>query len=186
MCMQVDIDLAMSGIDKLLKSQELTFAFVGVAPALAIVYAFGGWARQFVFGGGEGKYGARKIRANVWSEIRRVERLLNASHHDTPQRTTDLRAYEFSLSQSSVSNASLPKQRDLLPPLTTGLIILSLTHLRDYALLHLPVRSRIREGFLEDIKDLENPELGREEKRRVVERMWRCWSVPLGWSKIGK
>jgi len=33
----VDIDQALSGIDKLLKSQELTFAFVGVAPALAIV-----------------------------------------------------------------------------------------------------------------------------------------------------
>ena len=30
---------ALSGIDKLLKSQELTFAFVGVAPALAITYA---------------------------------------------------------------------------------------------------------------------------------------------------
>jgi nuclear-control-of-ATPase protein 2 len=34
----VDIDQALFGIDKLLRSQELTFAFVGVAPALAIVY----------------------------------------------------------------------------------------------------------------------------------------------------
>lgn len=40
---KVDLDQALSGIDKLLKSQELTFAFVGVAPSLAIVYtAFNG------------------------------------------------------------------------------------------------------------------------------------------------
>ncbi|TFY83106.1 hypothetical protein EWM64_g910 [Hericium alpestre] len=39
---KVDIDQALAGIDKLLKSQELTFAFVGVAPALAIVYVTGG------------------------------------------------------------------------------------------------------------------------------------------------
>ncbi|TFK27725.1 NCA2-domain-containing protein [Coprinopsis marcescibilis] len=36
---KVDIDQALTGIDKLLKSQELTFAFVGVAPALFILYA---------------------------------------------------------------------------------------------------------------------------------------------------
>ena len=34
----MDIDQALLGIDKLLKSQELTFAFAGVAPAPAIVY----------------------------------------------------------------------------------------------------------------------------------------------------
>ncbi|KAJ3505391.1 hypothetical protein NLJ89_g7438 [Agrocybe chaxingu] len=33
---KVDIDQALSGIDRLLKSQELTFAFVGVTPALAV------------------------------------------------------------------------------------------------------------------------------------------------------
>jgi nuclear-control-of-ATPase protein 2 len=73
-------------------------------------------------------------------------------------------------------------QQDLLPPLTNGLIILSLTHLRDYASEHLPSRSRLYEGFLEDISDLEDPKLGRKEKIRVVDRMWRSWATPLGWN----
>lgn len=67
--LQVDIDLAMSGINKLLKSQELTFAFVGVAPALAIVYLAGGWLRGFLFGRKE-MYGTTRARVNVLTNIR--------------------------------------------------------------------------------------------------------------------
>lgn len=46
---QVDIDFALSGIDKLLRSQELTFGFVGVAPSLAVLYAVGGWLRTLLW-----------------------------------------------------------------------------------------------------------------------------------------
>ena len=52
--MQVDINQALAGIDKLLKSQELTFAFVSVAPALAIVYGAVGYFRN-VWSGGRGR-----------------------------------------------------------------------------------------------------------------------------------
>lgn len=61
----------MSGIDKLLRSQELTFAFVGVAPALAIVYLAGGWLKELFFGKRE-KYGSPRVRLNVWTNIRFV------------------------------------------------------------------------------------------------------------------
>lgn len=68
---QVDIDQALSGIDKLLKSQELTFAFVGVAPALAVVYGFAGYAKSLWVGGrGRGVYGGRKRRVRVWLAMR--------------------------------------------------------------------------------------------------------------------
>ncbi len=50
----MDVDLALSGIDKLLKSQELTFAFVGVAPSLAVLYMLAGWAKA-VWKGGKGR-----------------------------------------------------------------------------------------------------------------------------------
>lgn len=72
-----------------------------------------------------------------------------------------------------------------IPPLTAGLLLLSVAHLRTYAETCLPVRSRLREGFLEDVGDLENPDLGRAEKMRVVERMWRCWGEVLGWTRVG-
>lgn len=66
-----------------------------------------------------------------------------------------------------------------------GLLVLSLTHLRQYAVTSLPTRSRLREGFLEDVQDLEDPSLGRWEKLRVLERMWNSWGRELGWYEIG-
>ncbi|KAG2156003.1 uncharacterized protein EDB93DRAFT_1072110, partial [Suillus bovinus] len=64
--------------------------------------------------------------------------------------------------------------------LTTGLLVLSLAHLREYALTSLPARSRLREGFLEDIEDLEDPVLRRSEKLRIIDRMWKSWGKELG------
>ena len=48
----------------------------------------------------------------------------------------------------------------------------------------MPAGSRLREGFLEDVGDLEDPGMPREEKLRVVERMWRSWGGVLGWNSI--
>jgi nuclear-control-of-ATPase protein 2 len=71
-----------------------------------------------------------------------------------------------------------------IPPLTTGLLLLSASSLRQYGETWLPPRSRLREGFLEDVGDLEDPRLGGEEKMRVVERMWRSWGHALGWERL--
>ncbi|KAF9242521.1 NCA2-domain-containing protein [Melanogaster broomeanus] len=141
---KVDIDQALMGIDRLLKSQELTFAFVGVAPAFAIVYVVGGFLRGFIFRR-RNRYGG-KHRMSVWLAMRRVERLLlfqPKSLHKYADQQQDA--------------------RDSIPPLTAGLLVLSLTHLRNFALTCLPARSRLREGFLEDVQDLEDPSLGRWE-----------------------
>jgi len=167
----VDINQALAGIDKLLRSQELTFAFVGVAPALAIVYVFGGYLGSLWLGGrGRGRYGGKKKRASIWLKMRRIERLLIAqpkSHHGK----RDLRTHAAAESEPSI------------PPLTAGLLLLSVSHLRAYAEKHLPARSRLREGFLEDVGDLEEPALGRAEKLRVLDRMWRSWGDVLGWGR---
>ncbi|OCH92846.1 NCA2-domain-containing protein [Obba rivulosa] len=169
---KVDIDQALAGIDKLLKSQELTFAFVGVAPSLAIVYALGGYLRGLWKGGrGKGRYGGRKKRASVWLTMRRIERLLIAqpkSHHVSHDR------------------AERTRENAPIPPLTAGLLLLSVSHLRTYAVRHLPSNSRVREGFLEDVVDLEDPALGRGEKLRVLDRMWKSWGEVLGWGRAAE
>ncbi|KAI0769046.1 NCA2-domain-containing protein [Trametes elegans] len=169
---KVDINQALSGIDKLLKSQELTFAFVGVAPALAIVYGIAGYLRTLWSGGrGRGRYGGKVKRSSVWLTIRRIERLLVAqpdSHHHHRAHVPA----SGSISATAVS------------PLTSGLLLLSVTHLRKYAETSLPPNSRLREGFLDDVADLEDPALGRADKLRVVERMWRSWGEPLGWTRV--
>jgi len=172
---KVDIDQALTGIDKLLKSQELTFAFVGVAPAFGIVYAFLGFLASIYTGGrGRGLYGGTKRRARVWLSLRRIERLLIAQpRHAHPEHKHP----ETKIEQHSSPGSTIP-------PLTSGLLLLSVTHLRRYAETCLPPNSRLREGFLEDVVDLENPTLGRAEKLRVVDRMWRSWGDILGWRRI--
>lgn len=70
-----------------------------------------------------------------------------------------------------------------IDPRTSGLLLLSTTSLRKYAETQLPKRSRLREGFLEDVADLEDPSLGREQKLRVLDRMWKSWGQILGWHK---
>jgi nuclear-control-of-ATPase protein 2 len=160
---KVDIDQALAGIDKLLKSQELTFAFVGVAPAFAIVWALTGAAKRLWVGGSrKGRYGGQTARARTLASMRQIERLLVSS---------------------SAIGGNTSNQSDL-SPLTTGLLVISLTHVRRYAERNLPASSRLREGMLEDIGDLEDPALGRMDKIKVVERMWRCWGGPLGWGSV--
>lgn len=74
----MDVDFALQGIDKLLRSQELTFAFVGVAPSFLIVYLLGGWFRGFLSqaGGGfaftTGKGTKKQRRRKSWDSIRSV------------------------------------------------------------------------------------------------------------------
>ncbi|THH05164.1 hypothetical protein EW145_g5002 [Phellinidium pouzarii] len=170
---KVDLDQALSGIDRLLHSQELTFAFVGVAPALAIVYAFVNVIRGIWIGGrGDKMLGGRKEREGSWLAIRHVERLIltNPGSSSSPSHIAEHKS----------------ESESTLPPLTSGLLLISLARLRAYAEVRLPVHSLIREGILGDIGDLENPTLGRTEKLRVVERMWRSWGTVLGWDRIGR
>ncbi|KAI6041404.1 NCA2-domain-containing protein [Pisolithus marmoratus] len=162
---KVDIDQALAGIDKLLKSQELTFAFVGVAPAFAIVYTIGGFLTRLLFGR-RAKYGGKRKRQSVWLAVRRIERLL------------------LFQPKSVINRGDEDRPSDVIPPLTSGLLVLSLTHLREYALMSLPARSQLHEGFLEDVRDLEDPTLGRWEKLRVLDRMWRNWANELGWHQV--
>ncbi|KAL0580643.1 Nuclear control of ATPase protein 2 [Marasmius crinis-equi] len=152
---KVDIDQALGGIDRLLKSQELTFAFVGVAPALSLLYLTVGYLRRLWVGGrGKGQYGGKHQRAHVLFAMRRIERLLI---HDQDRQVSSL---------------------------TAGLLMLSVARLQSYAEKYLPKRSQLKQGFLEDVEDLEDPELGGNERRLVLERMWRSWGSVLGLGTI--
>ena len=185
----MDIDQALSGIDKLLKSQELTFAFVGVAPAFAIVYLGLGLLGGLLGGiGGRGRYGGSQRRREVWNVMRYLSQILLIIHQNADANFLDRRIERLLITQPTTP----------LPSLPTGLLLLSVTRVRTYGERFLPgsssssgyfTRSRLpvgmRETFLEDVADLEDPELGRDAKMRVVERMWRCWGTVLGWSVGG-
>ena len=176
---QVDVDQALAGIDKLLKSQELTFAFVGVAPALSLVYVVGGNMGK-LFASSHGQMGGRRRRTAAWLAMRRIERLLITQ----PDTRGHARHPTHTHEEHHDTNGPNGSTSGRVPHLTAGLLLLSVSSLRQYAETWLPLRSRIREGFLEDVGDLEDPRLGRDEKLRVVERMWRSWGHVLGWERL--
>ncbi|KAH8825237.1 NCA2-domain-containing protein [Flagelloscypha sp. PMI_526] len=179
---KVDIDQALSGIDKLLKSQELTFAFVGLAPALGIVYLGGSYFNSVWRGGrGRGRYGGKRRRSEAWSAMRRIERLLSSPSPSSTSMSTQF----HQLPHTPVSAIAPPIPDAPIAPVTAGLLLLSVTRLRHFGDMYLPTNSKLRSGFLEDVEDLENPTLTRTEKLKVVERMWRCWGSVLGWAELG-
>ncbi len=174
----MDVDQALAGIDKLLKSQELTFAFVGVAPALSLVYVVGG-SMGSLFASSHGHMGGKRRRTAAWLAMRRIERLLitQPDTHGHERHPTHTQTVHHDTDDTKGTTGTIPH-------LTAGLLLLSVSSLRQYAVTRLPLRSRLREGFLEDVEDLEDPGLGREEKMRVVERMWRSWGQALGWERL--
>ena len=175
----MDVDQALAGIDKLLKSQELTFAFVGVAPALSLVYVVGGNMGK-LFASSHGHMGGKRRLTVAWLAMRRIERLL-ITQPDTHGHARHPTHTHEEHHDTNGPNGSTPSS---IPHLTAGLLLLSVSSLRQYAERWLPLRSRIREGFLEDVGDLEDPRLGRDEKLRVVERMWGSWGHVLGWERL--
>jgi len=125
----------------------------------------GGYLRGLLAGASKyGHLGGRRRRTTAWLAMRRIERLL--------------------ITQPHTHGHGGEGQKGAIPHLTAGLLLLSVSSLRQYAEKWLPPRSRLREGFLEDVGDLEDPSLDREEKMRVVERMWRSWGSALGWQHL--
>ena len=140
-----------------------------------------------LFSGGRGKYGGKRRRQSVWLAMRYLFFFFSISAWHTRLIPCHRRIERLLLFQP-ISQANRLEEAyassDAIPPLTSGLLVLSLTHLRNYALTSLPPRSPLREGFLEDVQDLEDPSLGRWEKLRVLDRMWKNWAHELGWHRI--
>ena len=172
----MDVDQALAGINKLLKAQGLTFAFLGMAPAQSLVYVVGGYLGRLFASSSGHVGGGKRRRTAAWLTMRRIERLL------ITQPRTCSNQHHHTHARAEHHNAE--GTNGAIPPLTTGLLLLSVSSLRQYAETWLPQMSRLREGFLEDVGDLEDPRLGREEKMRVVERMWRSWGHALGWGRL--
>ncbi|EXJ91248.1 hypothetical protein A1O1_04358 [Capronia coronata CBS 617.96] len=77
---KVDVEVAIGGIDSLLKSQELLFGFVGIAPGVLISYALIRWLRV-TFGGRKGLQQGQK-KGEAIRLIRNIDRTLTNSELD--------------------------------------------------------------------------------------------------------
>ncbi|EST07752.1 Nuclear control of ATP synthase 2 [Kalmanozyma brasiliensis GHG001] len=166
---KVDLEVAMSGIDKMLKSQQLLFGAVGIAPALGILYVSQNYVRTKLFNltTSRSESSGRGYQMRAWEAMRRVDRLLSspptvADRHNSRSREAD-------------------KQGRSRDDLTQGLLLLDLSTLRSASGPLLMTLSkgkkaaarRLQRQFLQDIRDLESGE------HSAVERMWRSWGTSV-------
>ncbi|SPO21999.1 related to NCA2 - control of mitochondrial synthesis of Atp6p and Atp8p [Ustilago trichophora] len=160
---KVDIEVAMSGIDKLLKSQQLLFGAVGIAPALGILYVSQNYVRSKLFNlsTSRSESSGRGYQMRAWEAMRRVDRLLSSP----PTAST------------GTCRGAADKSDRSRDDLTQGLLLLDLSTLRSASgplLMSLShgkkaTARRLQRQFLQDIRDLESGE------HSAVERMWRSW-----------
>lgn len=164
---KVDLEVAMSGIDKLLKSQQLLFGAVGIAPALVILYIGQRYVRTKLFqlSTSRSESTGRGYQMRAWEAMRRVDRLLSPRPSSADRPT--------GASQQEAANEKT-SGRDAL---TQGLLLLDLSTLRSSSgplLLSLSqgrkaTARRLHRQFLQDIWDVESGH------HSAVERMWRSW-----------
>ncbi|KAL8694220.1 MAG: hypothetical protein Q9218_001107 [Villophora microphyllina] len=76
---KVDVEVAVGGIDALLKSQELVFGFVGLTPGVLVCIGLFRWLGG-VFGGQKGKE-EQKTLGGMVRLLRNIDRILSASTH---------------------------------------------------------------------------------------------------------
>ncbi|KAI4201480.1 MAG: hypothetical protein LQ346_002166 [Caloplaca aetnensis] len=74
---KVDVEVAVGGIDALLKSQELVFGFVGVTPGILVCLGLFRWFSG-TFGGRKGKT-EQKSRGQRMRILRNIDRILDCS-----------------------------------------------------------------------------------------------------------
>jgi nuclear-control-of-ATPase protein 2 len=75
---KVDVEVAISGIDRLLKSQELVFGFVGLTPGIIVCLGVSRWFMT-TFRGRDQKGGQKRKERMVWT-LRNIDRILTASN----------------------------------------------------------------------------------------------------------
>ncbi|SCV66999.1 BQ2448_5645 [Microbotryum intermedium] len=173
---KVDVALAMDGIEKMLRSQQLTFGFVGVAPSILILFAFGNWVKGFTRRDGSSKKRRREWGKRCWLSARQLDLLL------APPR--DLKTSKALKSKGEEGKDDGAEQQEKM---TQGLVLLCLANLRNYAKMGIfPSRdTQLRQAFLDDVRAIEDEGArAKPEKRaKMVERMWR-WGTALGWEGI--
>ncbi|KAL5332233.1 ATP synthase regulation protein NCA2-domain-containing protein [Aspergillus crustosus] len=83
---KVDVELAMSGIDALLKSQELVFGFIGLTPGLLISYTSLRWFLGFL--GNRKGFRMGKRHDDLRYSLRNIHRILSTSNLTKSGRLT--------------------------------------------------------------------------------------------------
>ncbi|KAL9104637.1 MAG: hypothetical protein Q9163_000441 [Psora crenata] len=74
---KVDVEVAIGGIDNLLKSQELVFGFVGLTPGILVVLGLSRWLSE-ILAGRKGQV-SRDRQGSMIRPLRNIDRILSAA-----------------------------------------------------------------------------------------------------------
>nr|CAG8623420.1 3420_t:CDS:2 [Entrophospora candida] len=142
---KVDLELAMAALDKLLKSNELNFAFLAVGPSLFVVYLLCSWMERIWWNKNNWVGKLQGTNAQMRESLRQAERILVKNYNSTKLTYT-----------------------------AHGLLLCHVHHLRIYSS-YLPSKNSLQTRFLNDLRDLDNPSFSVQQKILTCERMWRFW-----------
>jgi len=145
---KVDVEVAISGIDHLLKSQELVFGMVGLTPGLLVCVGVFWWAKNST-GKGRGRRSGQRS-GEIVRTLRNIDRILTGSAaYRTGERDDD--------------------RGGVLTYKEHGLLLCEVHVLREFAKKALP--TGVWSEFVEDVEDLVDVRRGVKNQFRVLERI---------------
>lgn len=140
---KVDVEVAMSGIDALLKSQELVFGFVGLTPGILVCLGMSRWLGGLVRGRQAGLTGRKQNqKGQMIRVLRNIDRILTAA---------------------------TPSNNGMLSYKEHGLLLCEVHVLRQRAQRVLP--GEVHAEFLEEVGELVDITTGVDRQLRVVDRI---------------
>lgn len=153
---KVDVEVAMSGIDEILKSQELLFGMVGIAPGIVISWLVFSWFRS--------TFGNRRGLKEIQQKGDSVRLLRYGAHVECRPHANRSRNIDRTL-----SNATLGEEDGRLSYQDYGLLLCEVHLLRARATRLVP--GAVQREFVEDLNDLLDVHQGRDRQLKVVERI---------------
>ncbi|CAG8602525.1 10984_t:CDS:2 [Ambispora gerdemannii] len=172
---KVDIELAMAALDKLLKSNELNFAFLAVGPSIFIVYKITSWTgARLIWGHDSWTAKLKGVNLRMRETLRQIESLLIRNCFSMSSSSLSTENIRINLMATMTTATTIPLNKTAAFYLSQGLLLCKCYLLRKYAS-YLPTKNNLRKRFLADIRDLEDPLMHMEQKLLTCQRMWKSW-----------
>lgn len=154
---KVDVELAMSGIDSMLKSQELLFGFIGLTPGVIVTIGAFSWLRSTM-----------SSRAGLRTGQKRGA-LIQSLRHVSSGRLTRPMLISWVRNIDRILVAATPTEFGELTYKDHGLLLCEAHLLRQKATRSLP--RKVINDLIEDIDELVDIRSGVDRQRKVVERI---------------
>lgn len=152
--MKVDGSIAMNGIDKMLKSQELLFGMIALSPSFLLIYSIGSMVNSLI------KWG------NVWSH----EKVLRMKIKDSLNNVERLLNYNYITKEDSGNETD---NHDDSYYFNLGLLVMEISNLYRLGYELLPKKLRLQ--WRKDILELINNDFTNEMKLNTINRIYRYY-----------